>query len=155
MVQRPYYSAPQIARLRLQALGLVGRPEVASDPAGVVAHHLAMQAQNFPASRWAVGSRLSGSTEADVVAAYDAGSIVRSWPMRGTVHVVAARDLPWMLEHLGPRALTGVRGRWDRLGIDEVFLERAREVAQELLRGGAVAPPAPNSRRPARRPVSK
>ena len=139
MVQRLSYSAPQIARLRLQALGLAGRPEVASDPAGVVAHHLAMQAQNFPASRWAVGSRLSGSTEADVLAAYDAGTIVRSWPMRGTVHAVAADDLPWMLEHLGPRALMGVRGRWDRLGIEEVLLERAREVAQELLRKGGRA----------------
>jgi hypothetical protein len=139
MVQRPSFSAPQIALLRLQALGLAGGPPVAQDPAGVVAHHLAMQAQDFPASRWAVGSRLPGSTQADVLAAYDAGTIVRSWPMRGTVHAVAARDLPWMLEHLGPRALMGVRRRWDSLGIDEPFLERARGVALGLLRGGGRA----------------
>ena len=101
MTARPTFSADEIARLRLQALGLVGDP-VASDPVGVVAHHLAMQAQDFPASRWAVGSRLPESTEADVLAAYDARTIVRSWPMRGTVHAVAAEDLPWMLEHLGP-----------------------------------------------------
>jgi hypothetical protein len=139
MVQRPCFSAPQIARLRLQALGLAGQSPVASDPAGVVGHHLAMQAQNFPASRWAVGSRLPGATDAQVLAAYDAGAIVRSWPMRGTVHVVAAPDLPWMLEHLGPRALMGVRRRWDYLKIDEPFLERAREVAVELLKGGGRA----------------
>ncbi|MDZ7780222.1 MAG: crosslink repair DNA glycosylase YcaQ family protein [Gemmatimonadota bacterium] len=129
------FTTTEIARLRLQALGLAG-PPVASDPTGVVAHHLAMQAQDFPASRWAVGSRLPGSTEAAVLAAYDAGAIVRSWPMRGTVHVVAAPDLPWMLEHLSPRALTGVKRRWDYLGIDQPFLERARDVAEELLRGG-------------------
>ncbi len=139
MPRRPSFSAPQIARLRLQALGLAGPSPVASDPEGVVAHHLAMQAQDFPASRWAVGSRLPECTEARVLAAYDAGAIVRSWPMRGTVHVVAARDLPWMLEHLGPRALMGVRRRWDHLGIDEPFLERAREVALALLSGGGRA----------------
>jgi hypothetical protein len=139
MPARPAFSAPQIARLRLQALGLAGRPPVAAGPEGVVSHHLAMQGQDFPASRWAVGSRLPGCTEADVLAAYDAGTIVRSWPMRGTVHVVAAGDLPWMLEHVGPRALMGVERRWEYLGIDEPFLERARDVATALLGGGGRA----------------
>lgn len=139
MTHRPTFTAREIARLRLQALGLAGRVPVAADPAGVVAHHLAMQAQDFPASRWVVGSRIPGSTEADVLAAYDAGAIVRSWPMRGTVHVVAAEDLPWMLEHIGPRALSGVQARWKHLGIDESFLERARDAAITLLRGGGRA----------------
>ncbi len=138
MSSLPEFTAREIARLRLQALGLVG-PRVASDAAGVVGHHLAMQAQDFPASRWAVGSRLPEGTEADIFAAYDAGLIVRSWPMRGTVHVVAAGDLPWMLEHLGRRALMGVERRWTYLGIDEPFLERARDVAVELLEGGGRA----------------
>ena len=138
MSARPTFTAQEIARLRLQALGLAG-PPVASDAEGVVGHHLAMQAQDFPASRWAVGSRLPGSTEADVFAAYDAGLIVRSWPMRGTVHAVAAGDLPWMLKHLGGRALMGVERRWTALGIDEAFLERARDVAVELLEGGGRA----------------
>ena len=139
MSPRPAFSANEIARLRLQALGLVGRSAVASDPAGVVAHHLAMQAQDFAASRWAVGSRIPDSTDADVLAAYDSGTIVRSWPMRGTVHVVPARDLPWMLHHIGTRALKGVERRWDRLGIEEAFLERARDVALTLLGGGGRA----------------
>jgi hypothetical protein len=55
--------------------------------------------------------------------------------MRGTVHAVAAPDLPWMLEHLGPRALSGVQRRWEYLGIDEAMLERARDVAVALLEG--------------------
>ncbi len=139
MSPRPAFSAAEIARLRLQALGLAGPPATAPDPAEVVSHHLAMQAQDFTASRWAVGSRIPDSTDADVLAAYDAGSIVRSWPMRGTVHVLAARDLPWMLDHVGVRALKGVERRWDYIGIDEAFLERARDVALELLGGGGRA----------------
>ena len=132
---RPALTAPQIARLRLQALGLVSAP-VAPDPAGVVRHHLAMQGQDFRASRWAVGSRLPDTTDRDILAAYDAGTLVRSWPMRGTVHVMAAEDLPWMLELMGQRALSGVRKRWEYLGIDEAMLEGARAVAVQLLSGG-------------------
>ena len=41
----------------------------------------------------------------DVEAALDDGEIVRSWPMRGTLHLLAAEDLHWMLELLGPASL--------------------------------------------------
>jgi hypothetical protein len=106
----------------------------------VVEHHLAMQAQDWRASCWAIGSRLDGdATLAHVHAAYDEGAIVRSWPMRGTVHAMPARDLPWLLELAGTRALRGVQRRWELLGIDEAMLERARDVAVELLRGGGRA----------------
>lgn len=131
-------TSPQIAQLRLQALGLApaaAQPALQT-PLDVVRHHLAMQAQDFKASRWAIGSRLGGCVEADVLRAYDDGQIVRSWPMRGTVHAVVAEDLPWMLELMGQRALAGVQRRWQMLGIDEPFLERARDVTVQLLRGG-------------------
>jgi len=136
MPRRPTFTAPEIARLRLQALGLVGRTSPFDGPAGVAAHHLAMQAQDFRASRWAIGSRLAESTDAEVRAAYERGALVRSWPMRGTVHVTQARDLPWMLALMGERALVGVARRREHLGIDEAFLERARDVAVARLRGG-------------------
>lgn len=136
-------TAAAIAARRLQSLGLdapTGEqlPQLTS-PADVARHHLAMQAQDFAASQWAIGSRIPGVTRSDVLAAYDAGEVVRSWPMRGTVHVTAAEDMPWMLELLGTRALRGVQRRWDVLGIGERVLERAREVALELLRGGGRA----------------
>lgn len=135
----PPLSLPEIAALRLHTLGLAGDPRPARTPSAVVVHHLAMQAQDFRASRWAIGSRLDGAVDADVMAAYDRGEIVRSWPMRGTVHAVAALDLPWMLEHLGPRALTGLASRWAHLGIGQDLLERARSVAIDRLQGGGRA----------------
>ncbi|MCB0879648.1 MAG: AlkZ family DNA glycosylase [Thermoleophilia bacterium] len=133
-------TAAQVATRRLQSLGLAAPsggdvPELGS-AAHVVEHHLAMQAQDFKASQWAIGSRLDGATRADVLAAYDSGEIVRSWPMRGTVHVTLARDLPWMLDLLGERALRGVERRWQVLDIDAAMLEHARDVAVDLLRGG-------------------
>lgn len=128
-----------IRALRMQTLGLVGDAVGCETPRDVVAHHLAMQAQDFKASRWAVGSRMVEARDEDVIAAYDAGQIVRSWPMRGTVHVTLAEELPWMLEVMGVRALSGVERRWDALGIDRTYLERARDVARERLRGGGRA----------------
>lgn len=139
MPPRPSFSAQEVARLRLQALGLAGSWFQGASPLSVVEHHLAMQAQDFPASRWAIGSRLDGGNDDDVRQAYARGELVRSWPMRGTVHVTAARDFPWMLALMGDRALAGVGRRWAQLGIDESFVERAREVALLLLRGGRSA----------------
>ena len=131
-------TSAQIARLRLQTLGLHPHPSLPplQTPRDVVRHHLAMQAQDWPGCQWAIGSRLPGSTQADVLAAFDRGEIVRSWPQRGTVHVVEAHELPWMLALMGVRALAGVERRWAFLEINEAMLERAREVAIQLLRGG-------------------
>jgi hypothetical protein len=138
MPPTPTFTAAQLVRLRMQALLLApARTKSAPPtPARIVSHYLATQAQDFRASRWAVGSRIPGCTEAEVLAACDRGEIVRSWPMRGTVHFVAADDLPWMLEHLGPRALMGVESRWNHLGLTKAMLERAREVAVAHLEGG-------------------
>jgi len=134
MTKRFVFDSRQLARLRMQALGF-GQTKIGDGtPRGVVGAHLAMQAQDFTASRWAVGSRVDACVEADVIASYDRGEIVRSWPMRGTVHVVEAPDLPWMLDLMGVRSLSGVKRRWEYLGIDEAFLERARDVALTLLR---------------------
>lgn len=129
--------ADQLLRTRMVALGLLpGWGASSGTPEEVVRRHLAMQAQDFAASRWAIGVRLPGAVDADVRRAYDSGKIVRSWPMRGTVHVTCAEDLPWMLSVMGVRTLSGVARRWEALGIDKPFLERAREIALERLRGG-------------------
>lgn len=131
-------TSAQIARLRLQTLGLHPHPALPPlrTPLEVIRHHLAMQSQDWPGSRWAIGSRLPGCTDADVLAAYDSGEIVRSWPQRGTVHAVEAVDLHWMLALMGVRALSGVERRWEFLGIGQPVLEQARNVAIQLLQGG-------------------
>ncbi|TQL47811.1 winged helix DNA-binding protein [Homoserinimonas aerilata] len=87
----------RLARLRLTAQLVAARPSAAiSRPADVVRRMLAMQAQDFPASVWAVALRLPGGTAAHVLQALTDGSIVRSWPMRGTLHLTAPEDLGWI-----------------------------------------------------------
>src|ERR1043165_3981980 len=74
-------------------------------PADAVRHFGAVQAQDFFGSLWAVGQRVDGATEASVEAALNEGKIVRSWPMRGTIHLTAPEDLRWMLDLLAERAI--------------------------------------------------
>jgi hypothetical protein len=85
-----------MGRLRLASQGLVGSG--LGSIAGAVRWMTAMQAQDFQAALWAVGVRVPGVGVSGVRAALDDGSVVRSWPMRGTLHLVAPADLRWMLD---------------------------------------------------------
>ncbi len=97
-----------------------------------------MQAQDLPGAKWSVGLRGHQSTEAAVDAACDTGEIVRSWPMRGTLHLVPAEDLGWMLELTAPRALASAASRRALLGIADADVEHARGIAMASLSGGRV-----------------
>jgi hypothetical protein len=93
-------TASGIARLRLAAQHAgTASPDT---PADVVRRLGAVQAQDYRGGLWAVGLRTTGATEASVEQALAGKSIVRSWPMRGTLHFTAAEDLRWMLAHLAP-----------------------------------------------------
>jgi hypothetical protein len=121
-----------VARRRLAAQRLIGTP--AATPVDAVRSMLAMQGQDYPGVKWSVGLR-SGATEAQVEAALDAGEIVRSWPMRGTLHLVAAEDLPWMLTLTAERSTASAAQRRAILGITVDEIERARGLAIDALPG--------------------
>ncbi|MFI5060549.1 MAG: winged helix DNA-binding domain-containing protein [Actinomycetales bacterium] len=123
-----------LLRLRLLAHGLEGEPE--SSPEGVVRRMLAVQAQDFGAACWALGVRSPGSTQADVIAALDDGRIVRSWPMRGTLHFVSPEDLRWMLSLTAERMVKGLALRHRQLELESGHLAEARDVVTEALAGG-------------------
>jgi hypothetical protein len=95
----------------------------------------AMQAQDFPGALCSVALRTRQATRAVVEAALDAGEVVRSWPMRGTLHLVAAEDLGWLVQTLAPRVLRASIRRRSDLGLDEAVLERGRELSVEALDG--------------------
>jgi hypothetical protein len=69
------------------------------------------------------------------VAAFDSGEIVRSWPLRGTLNLVAAEDLSWMLSLTAGRAIASAAARRNVLGITLTDVERAREIAVGALPG--------------------
>ncbi len=103
----------------------------------VVDWFAAMQGQDFASVQWSLGLR-THTTRAEAIRAFDSGEIVRTWPMRGTLHVVPGRDARWMLEHLGGRALAGAARRRESLGLSTSDADRAVDVLGAALAGGTV-----------------
>jgi hypothetical protein len=128
---------PRIRRLRLLAQHIDG--STFSTPAEVVRWMLAMQGQDLPGAKWSVGLRAPGSTLADVDAALASGAVIRSWPMRGTLHLVPGEDIGWMLGLTAARTLRSLTTRHRELGLDEATVELGRKVATTLLEGGRSA----------------
>jgi hypothetical protein len=123
-----------IGRARLAAQN-VARHD-ATTPAEAVAALGAVQAQDYRAALWAIGARLQAATEHDVERALADGAVVRTWPLRGTLHFVAAADVRWLLELLAPRSIARSAGRRRQLGLDDAALANAREVVANVLHGG-------------------
>ena len=105
-------------------------------PADVVAWLGAMQAQDYLGALWAIGLRLPGAREATVEQALADRSIVRTWPMRGTLHFVAAADARWMLALLAPRTMAQAAGRFRQLGLDDDAFALSRDACIAALQGG-------------------
>jgi len=128
-------SQDQVRRLRLRSQLLTGRR-----PGGV--HQVVravggLQAQDTPASRLAVRARSTGLDAAAVRRACDQErSVVRTWAMRGTLHMVAAEDAGWLVALHGPVFAAANRRRRRQLGLDEEVCERALRALPEVLGGG-------------------
>lgn len=96
----------------------------------------AIQAQDYLQSLWAVGLRLRSATVADVKQAISEGRILRTWPMRGTIHFIPPEDARWMLKLSASRMLAKDGRRLEQLGLDTEIMERCKEIFYEALNGG-------------------
>lgn len=96
----------------------------------------AIQAQDYLGSLWAIGLRLKNVTEKKIERAIVNKKIVRSWPMRGTLHFVASEDLRWMLKLLTPRVIQRSAGLYKQAGLDKNVLSKCRKVVSAALRDG-------------------
>ena len=97
----------------------------------------AIQAQDYLGSLWAVALRTRSATEASVERAIAERKIVRTWPLRGTLHFVAADDARWMLELSAQRTLARSASRLKReYSIDSRLIAQSRKVLTDALRGG-------------------
>ncbi|HSJ01319.1 MAG TPA: winged helix DNA-binding domain-containing protein [Verrucomicrobium sp.] len=126
-----------LARLRMVSQGLASPGATLADPAAVVNHFGGMQAQDYLQALWAIGVRLpSGTTEAQVEQAIADRQIVRTWPMRGTLHFVNPADVRWMLQLLTPRIIAGSALRQRQLELDATIFVRCEKIFLKALRGG-------------------
>src|SRR5512138_1411616 len=123
-----------VARLRMHSLRLgAERPK---NVKAIAQWFGAMQSQDLASGKWSFGVRLALGTERLVDAAIEHGEVLRTWPMRGTIHFVPAEDARWMLETTGVKALARAAARRANLGIDEATARRAADVLAMALVGG-------------------
>ncbi|WP_188742713.1 winged helix DNA-binding domain-containing protein [Agromyces bauzanensis] len=128
---------PSAARLRAARLESHGLRRGLTTVADAVRRLGAIQAQDFTAAKWVLGARVPRSVAADVDAAVESREIVRSWPMRGTLHLVPAERLRPILAITGPRVQQQTATRHRQLELDAATYRRARAVAEAELAGGA------------------
>jgi hypothetical protein len=134
-------TAADALALRMTSLLLRDSPgrDAGGGPAGVadvVTWFGAMQAQDVASVLWSLGVRLPGFTVIDVQAALERREALRTWPMRGTVHLVPPRDARWMLEVLGSYTVARTGPRRTALGLDDKTAEGAVDVLGTALAGG-------------------
>src|SRR5688500_9230122 len=102
---------------RLAAHGLRGRRS--ASVVDVIRRVVAVHAQLPTAAALAIRARTAGLTVNDVDDALADGSIVKIWGLRGTLHLVAADDVGWLLALLGPQLVSAGRRRLARMGVDD------------------------------------
>lgn len=119
----------------MQRQGLVDRP--ARTVVDAVALTGGLQAQELAAARLGVRARSSTSTMRDVQHALDEDrSVVRTWLMRNTIHLVPASDVRWLVALFGPMIRRRFERRWMSLGLSPAVLTQATRAAPDALADG-------------------
>jgi hypothetical protein len=128
----PAASNAMLRRYRLAAQRLA--PEsAASGPAEAAAAVCGVQAQDPRAAALALRSRVPGLDRADI----EEAGLVRTWTVRGTVHLIPSEDRPWLHALCGPRFRRQFEGsivRRSTLADAEAVLP----YALEILAGGPI-----------------
>ena len=96
----------------------------------------AVQAQDYLGALWAVGLRLNNAAESDIEKAISNKTILRSWPMRGTLHFIAPEDARWMLQLLTPRIISRAASIYRNSGLDKKIFAKSSKVIVKALQGG-------------------
>jgi hypothetical protein len=127
-------SPAELLNERLRNQQLIGSTR--RKAAQVVSWLCAMQAQDFPAAKWAIGLRAPGIQDADIEQAFNDGQILRTHVLRPTWHFVAPEDIRWLLALSSPRIHAVNAYYYRQLGLDKKTFGRSCAMIQRVLEGG-------------------
>lgn len=122
----------ELRRARCAAQGLTGAE---TTPAAVVRRLLAVQAQDLRSARLALRARCSGLTMGDIDAGFADGTLVVSWLMRGTLHLVHRDDYPALLALTTPAVCARNQRRLGQEGVSPADADRAVAVIEQAVDG--------------------
>jgi DNA glycosylase AlkZ-like len=122
-----------IAKLRLAAQNIsLNRFKT---PEKLVRFMGAIQAQDYPMSKWGIGVRLKNSTEEIINEAIDKGEILRTHVLRPTWHFVSAENIGWMLELTASRIKSFMSSRNKQLELTGAVFKKSNKLFSDSLRG--------------------
>ncbi|ORX51479.1 hypothetical protein BCR36DRAFT_583027 [Piromyces finnis] len=103
------------------------------DPVDVVEWMGALQAQDYKMMRWAVAVRTCKPSIKRFEEAYNNGEIIRVHLLRGTWHLIAGKDLHWMLKICQERVrkATFSRMKTNKVDITENEIDQYRNIMKE------------------------
>lgn len=96
----------------------------------------AVQAQDYPGAKWALGQRLANTTDAALDKAFAEGAILRTHVLRPTWHFVTPADIGWLLKLTAPRVNALNASMYRKLGLDKTILEQGQRIFARELAGG-------------------
>jgi hypothetical protein len=106
------------------------------DAGQVVSWMGAMQAQDYTASKWAIGLRLPDSCDADIEQAISNRKIIRTWALRGTLHFLSPDDIHWILALIRPRLSSIYASYYRNLGLTDAVIKKSETIMRKILQNG-------------------
>ncbi len=97
----------------------------------------AVQSQDYPSAKWALGLRLPlGITDEDIEKAFNDGKILRTHLMRPTWHFITPEHIRWILALTAPRVKILMSHYNRRLNLDKNIFAQSQKVISKALQGG-------------------
>lgn len=113
---------------------LLHRPASARDPAEIAKAIAGVQAQDVYAGPLQFRARSRRLTVADVTdARTEERSLLRTWVMRMTIHLIASEDAGWMLPLFEPRIDRWSQRRLEQLGLAQDVQRKALKAIEKAL----------------------
>jgi hypothetical protein len=124
----------EIALFRLASQRLVETDF--STPKELVYWMGAVQAQDYPMAKWAIGARLPGLTDKTIETAIASADIIRTHLLRPTWHFVATEDVNWMLDLTASQIKAIQSPREKQLELTEEVIARSNATIEKALSAG-------------------
>ena len=125
-------ASTQRSLARIISHGLV-KATAAGDPCDAVRTLLALQAQQPSSVPWVINLRLRVPSITQIDQAFESCLLVRSWPMRGTIHVTCAEDHHWLRLLLRHRYDGWLRS-FEEEGLTPGLVKEAAQIARKQIR---------------------
>jgi hypothetical protein len=132
--ESPALDRDTVLTRRLATQRLAGNPLPTA--AAVVDLLTCVQAQEWAHAVWSLGMRSESTTHDGIVAAFDAGELLRTHLLRPTWHLVAPADVGWILAATADRVHVKNGSMYRQTGVDAATAGHTADLLQVMLEGG-------------------